>query len=367
MRQKPLCYCWLLLPFLFLSCKTVKHSSIQPEAVITSSLNSSTDNAIVYSLPLTHLRIEVQIEKVIRKAGPYFRYSEKYLNITNVVTEDSETFRIIGVKITPMGKPDPDKTYSIRPNGSDVAQNICLNQMGILRGFNLNECIPEGVSNEFKPTKSEIQSVDVNFDAVPYIEKQLQKTSTATMAEEVANYIYKIRKRKAKIFLADYEILPPDGAAFELIDQELDLLEKQFVELFAGKTVSQVITRSFDYLPGLEGNNQTVLFRFSSKSGVLDRMDLSGAPVYIEITDLTNIRIPSEPVPDNKKPEKKGVSYCLPGMALVKIIDKNELLLEQEVSIAQFGQVLTLPPSLLQNSSSIELSPVTGALMHISK
>jgi hypothetical protein len=52
----------------------------------------------------------------------------------------------------------------------------------------------------------------------------------------------------------------------------------------------------------------------------------------------------------------------------VKVIDKNILLLEQEVLLGQFGQLFSLPVSVLeQNNVSIELDAQTGALQRISR
>ena len=40
---------------------------------------------LIYSLPVTHVRITVEAEKTVLKAGPFFNYAKKYLGVDNVV------------------------------------------------------------------------------------------------------------------------------------------------------------------------------------------------------------------------------------------------------------------------------------------
>ena len=66
---------------------------------------------LIYSLPQTHLDIEVVATKTIQKAGPYYRYAEKYLGIPGAITQDSEAWSLTSVKATPYGLPDPAEQY----------------------------------------------------------------------------------------------------------------------------------------------------------------------------------------------------------------------------------------------------------------
>ena len=40
---------------------------------------------LIYSLPQTHLDVEVVATKTTRKAGPYYQYAEKYLGISGAI------------------------------------------------------------------------------------------------------------------------------------------------------------------------------------------------------------------------------------------------------------------------------------------
>ena len=210
---------------------------------------------------------------------------------------------------------------------------------------------------------------DVNFNEVAMIEKQLAKTSTAAMAEETANYIYKIRKRRFKILASDYEQLPPDGASYEVMVRELNQLEKEHLELFVGKKETFTMTQSFDVVPDKMSANNDVLFRFSTVSGIVDKMDVSGAPVYFELEASEQKELANAPVVVEKGQEvRHGLYYCKPGKATVKIIDKNRLIKEKELLLGQFGQVVSMPANVLeQQGVSISVDPTTGALKSINK
>ena len=47
--------------------------------------------ALNYYLPYTVADIEFVATKTVCKAGPYYKYAKKYLGVTDIVTEDSET------------------------------------------------------------------------------------------------------------------------------------------------------------------------------------------------------------------------------------------------------------------------------------
>jgi hypothetical protein len=349
-------------------CGSSRNSVGHVDVVNVKELPNAVSNSVVYNLPLTALRVEVTATKTIRKVGPFYRYAQKYFSLNNVVTEDSETWSIKSVNVVPYGKVDKFRTFAVIQKGSGVARNISVNSQGILCGINTNvqcDCVP-------MYNKAEIGNVPsietVTFDAVPRLEKQLLATSTATMADETAQYIYKLRKRKSRIFTSDYPNLPPDGQAYALIDEEVGQMEKDFLELFAGKVVTVEVTRSFEFIPSRESADNNVLFRFSDKNGFLDRLDLSGAPVYAEVSDLGLRNLPDTPTESSsRKRVPQGLFYNLPGIATVKIVDRNVSIFETDVELAQYGQLMSLPLDVMtQPDLQIVLSPVTGALLKIS-
>ena len=62
---------------------------------------------LIYSLPQTHLDIEVVATKTTRKAGPYYQYAEKYLGIPGAIHKTPKNGRYLPSKLHPMEYPIP--------------------------------------------------------------------------------------------------------------------------------------------------------------------------------------------------------------------------------------------------------------------
>lgn len=365
--MKKLLFFLIVLPLLG-SCSAEKTIPSNVNVKPVAGVSNATSNALVYCLPATKVRVDVTVEKTISKVGPFYRYSQKLLNVTDVVTEDKVEWKIRDVSISTYGVPDDNKRYVINYSGSNVAPLLNVTPDGVLYGVNSSEKVNAErtlVNNDYTPLPD---LADVNFNAVPMLEKQLVKTSTAAMAEEAANFIYKVRKRRFKILASDYEVLPPDGQAYQISVKELNELEHSFMELFVGRQEHYTTTRSFYIEPDRLSVNSNVLFRFSSVKGVVDKMDVSGAPVYIEIVNQEETKLPDAPVISTKEQVRNGLYYCKPGKATIKLIDRNKLIKEQEVFLGQYGQIISLPASVLEEENvCIKLDERTGALKSIER
>lgn len=362
-------FLFTVLVVLFVSCA----SEVQVPSVVNvqsvDDLSNATVNSLVYTLPVTVIRVEIEAEKTISKVGPFYRYSKKLLNVNGVIMEDGEEWSLKGVKLYTIGKPDYSKRFSVTSSGSNIASLLNLSPEGVLVGVNLDNQQEQSSSLKSSIEPKIPTTDDVTFDDVPMLKKPLSKTSTAAMAEETANMIYKIRKRRLKILASDYPVLPPDGKAYEVTVSELNKLEKKMVELFVGKKELYSVSKTFDFIPDSMSVNNAVLCRFSSQKGILNADDLSGTPIYIEINIDKPKALPSGVVAiDDKEPLKQGLFYSVPVKGEVKIVDRNVLLLEKEVLLGQYGQLLSMPVELLQKDNiRIELDPVTGALKKIKK
>lgn len=365
MRKVFLCIC---VGLIIASCSVEQKIPSTVHVEETSKLSNASVNTLVYALPSTKIRIEVSVEKTIRKVGPFYRYSQKLLNVTDVVTKDSEEWTIKDIELRTFGVMDLDKQYAISYTGENIAPLLNVNQEGILLGLNLSDPISES-SNLKNYEAQDVTSIsEINFNAVPMMEKQLAKTSNAAMAQEAANFIYKVRKRRFKILASDYEQLPPDGKSYEVMVRELNELEAAYLELFVGKVEKVEVKYSYDIHPDRLSANSDVLFRFSAIKGVVDKMDMSGAPVYIEIEEQERKMLPNAPLPVTKEQVRAGLYYCRPGKATVKIIDRNRLLKEQEVYLGQFGQLVNIPSTILEEKNiTIQLDSATGALKSIER
>ena len=79
--------------------------------IVKKNAVKANDFGITYSLPKTSLIVETQVTKVTCKAGPYYKYAEKYLGVKDFITEDEVYYELGKINLVNKGIPDPDRTY----------------------------------------------------------------------------------------------------------------------------------------------------------------------------------------------------------------------------------------------------------------
>ena len=346
-------------------CASDKHISKGSVSQATTFIPS--EQGLWYYLPKTVIKIEIIAEKEVAKAGPFFRFSQRFLNISDVITEDKEIWSITGANVYTEGIPDDKKLFKVSTEGIPAIAALSLTKDGVLKSVNIPQpSIFHGCS-DIKQTEKEIITLkSINFNDVQYSEEQLIKSSTTAMAEEVAKEIYRLRQLKSRIVKGEVDSMPPDGGSFEKTLSEIEKMEQAYMSLFIGKVEKQTVKRVFEFIPDGMQNMNTVLLRFSQQKGFVDIMDVSGTPVYIEVEVNTN-NAKNFLLDENKKTEnKEGLVVCNPTQAKVRIIDRTLLLTENKVFLGQFGQMYRLPKDLLNDSNvGILLDETTGAVKEI--
>ena len=139
--------------------------------------------------------------------------------------------------------------------------------------------------------------------------------------------------------------------------------------LFEGSSSVETLTREITFIPQDNINDQ-VLFRFSSKQGVLDADDLGGDPIYINLR--VTERAPELSPKDAEKKEKamKGIIYNLPGKAQLEIKTAQNTLFRGELQVVQFGTQESLAPVMFEDKKSpvkVVFYPETGAIRQITQ
>ncbi len=335
------------------------------ETITITPINQEADainGNIIYSLPKTMLRIKVEAEVTIRKAGPYYRYSNKFLNLDNVITEDSKTWHIKHVSIESYGTPDKNRTYII--SGTQLPA-IKLTNNGILEGINIST--PTKHKKHTHTNQNNNTIPELTFDNVRLGRNVLTKTSTAAMAEEAALSIYRLRDKRISLLGGEDATILNDEGSYNKVFAEIDRMEQEYLSLFTGKEEKIIITKYFNIEPGATSLTSTVLFRFSESDGFMDAMDITGQPVYIDLdfSAASKINTYSADSKQRKQNPLTGLRYIIPGIINVKIIDRNVLLTEADIPCSQNGQEATLPISLLDGSHSIKLNTINGSLIEI--
>ena len=349
------------------ACSTQK--PISRADFIEARTNNGSPEGIIYNLPSTVIKVEITATKTTEKRGPYYRYSQRFLNLSDIITEDKTYWEITGAKILTAGIPNSNRTFYVAAEGTPAGAAVSLTPDGIIKGLNLSKINNPKIEKEVEIVKNEERADKISFNDIPFTEEQLIKTSNAATAEEVAAEIYRLREDRLRLLESDMQKLPPDNGAYDRVLKEMNHLEKQYLSLFKGTRQTNTITKTFTFVPDSQKTSNQVLCRFSEKKGFTDIIDMSGTPVYIEIhSELAKEKKPQQVDSQAKEEEneRSGFFYCRPGKANVKIIDRTVLLNEKEVLIGQFGTLHQLPPSLLDSpETALKMDPVTGAILEI--
>ncbi|MDD4921298.1 MAG: DUF4831 family protein [Bacteroidales bacterium] len=350
---------------LYLLISILTCSIIGSAQITTQPLHAVLDVSagLLYSLPKTVLVIKVETRKIHDTPGIYFPYAERYLGVTNICQAESIRYEIVGIRISTKAVPDLQKAYVITTGKAKSAPAIELTSEGFLKSIGKTdgkkECLKNSTENMAKPSCPEkYQSQETSI-----VTKEMQQaTSTAKMAELAAAQLFNLRDTRINLLTMDLDKTPSDGRSYEIVLGELNRMENYYRELFTGKHTESTETSTFEYEP--QKKEEEILFRFSQLKGIVDKTDLGGNPVFIDLQkilgSMADIAIPSA---DNSK-IGYSIYYRIPGKAQVKITNGNTILCDQKITVAQFGQVMNLPAGAV---SSAEFCPMTGAIMRLEK
>ncbi|MDD4192002.1 MAG: DUF4831 family protein [Mangrovibacterium sp.] len=327
-------------------------------------------NGVVYSLPRTGIRIYVTATREKFFFGPYHDYAEVLLGIKNAPSSDRETWTINDIRVETFSEPDPGQVH--RTSGQAAAL-ISLTPSGTLAGINATVETPEErfpVATFLGDTKApSIPFTDLSLNS--FFEKVDSANRNALViksfeekVQEAAHTITKLRKRRFKTLANGYDEQLPDGRAYEVMVEELDKLEKEYVALFIGKTYKKTFEYCFDYIPENNPGAGEVVFRFSEGKGVLPVSDMSGKPIVIEMKKMDNLASAQAKVA-SASPSVSGILYRVPGKSEIRILNGITLMAATRADIAQFGTTTYLPDELLDGNYRVTFHPATGGIKSI--
>ena len=343
----------ILLTGMFLSISLFTFAQL-----LTEKLATATDTArgVVYQLPKTILQIEVDTKCIQATPGLYFQYADRFLGIKDFIQNESIRYEITGFRLTTKTIPDPEQAYLISTGKKGKKQTISLTPEGYLRAINgtsQNVMPPESISTETM-IKNNPKTWETSGSSIFTKDMQLAN-STAKMAELAANQLFTIRDTRFSMLTQDAEKMPSDGRSYEIVLSELNRMESAYLELFKGKVA--VSNQTFSYTLTPQKDSTDILLRFSLFKGILDKSNLGGNPIFVEVKALP---VAAEALRVDKTATPRGLYYRVPGQAVINITDGKDVLFTREITVPQFGRVLSLPASQF---NAAELCPTTGALL----
>jgi hypothetical protein len=332
------------------------------------AVGEQTGYGLTYSLPETWVAVTVEAECTTVKAGKYAAYAERYLGVKDAAQSDCETWRILGVTLSPVAEADTARTYQIRfEKGS--TPTCYLTDNGLLWSINVAP-----TDRTERPKNSE--TVVETPSRVQVSNSELLKAgSLAKQAEIAAGQVFRIRESRMDILTGEAENLPADGAAYKLVLEQLDVQEQAYLALFYGERTVRRVQRVLLFRPTSEAVHKALIGRFSKYYGFVDKEDLSGEPLTLSTEVVLDKRAVQEAL--EKQSGKKGsllklgskgtqgVAFVSPGRARVEVQYQGRIVAEEELSVAQLGSVEQVSSSLFvdkKNVAKATFNPLTGAM-----
>lgn len=334
--------------------------------LIKMSAAKNSDMGLSYYLPKTALYVDVELTKTITKAGLYAKYAERFLGRADAVQQDEVRFKIDRVSLATFPEVDKTEGYLMQFK-SATTPYIYLTPEGVICSVNETPKMEEFAQAQIKPLPaSSVITPFASSNSTILSEEFHLSGSTIKMAELVAKQIYRLRESRQEFLTGQADNMPKDGEALKFLLAQLDEQERILMAQFAGNQQVERIYHRVKVDPAALVPSQ-ILFRFSNYFGIVDREDLSGAPIYLElnVTDQKSL----EPVdPKEKKKEQPALYYNIPGRATVTLRLDSQRLATGDFLMTQFGVKGMLPALLFENKKSttrILLDAQSGAIRQL--
>jgi hypothetical protein len=324
---------------------------------------SLSGNSFFYALPQTVVDIMVTAQATVIIPGPYYQYAEKYLGIVNAPAKPETSWKITQMSLQTHHEVDPDYIYGVKNlhRVNDYPEIIRLLEDSLIISYaNLKSDLI--FYNTYPVASRDIYYTDLsvkrNFEAekdisvsliMPDSEESagakrkpsLKEKSVEQKAEEAANFLIKIRKRRFKLVSGQYDYMP-EGVAMTESLKELNRLEEEYLSLFIGKRMTYPCQRTYHYSPLMDKeSDRVVLFRFLESDGFVDYREAKGSPVLLEITNNNQ----TKGIKQAKQPQKSTdnvIYFRISDQVNVKVIYGEMVMIDAMLPIFQSGVIVPL-------------------------
>ena len=291
-------------------------------------------------------------------------YAKKYLGVSKVISHDSQTWEIKNVRITPYGVPNKDNEYLMKFKSGSVPY-LLLDAEGLPLAINteVDESVVKRKRNQFDDQEGYNQAEI----ASTYSEEMVASESTMKSAEATSLRIFELRDSKNDLASGNADQMPPDGQSLKLMLDELTKQEAILTSLFLGTTTTETKVFRFDYVP-TEDVQKEIIFRVSDFNGIVDKNDLSGDPVYLDLEITARGELPVDDKGKEKEIPKGAVMYNIPGKANVTLTYNGKRMAQETVQVAQFGVDFGLEPKMFTDKKApayVIFNPETGAIKEL--
>jgi hypothetical protein len=352
------------------SCSAGKNiTGSKPSVVPLSDTVSITDGSIIYGLPRTVLTVRVEMERTLEIPGPYSRFAADFLGITDAISKENESWSITGVTVKSHEELDPSEYYVIKSTSFLQSNALTLRKEGLILDINPKlfytsekQTVGDGQeyeqlrfadlgSDEYYNLQSDTAYKRVNIDStfirIPYIVEKKKRLSSEQLAEKAAKRVMELRDGKHLILTGEANVFPQSDAAIN----EMNRLEKEYMELFSGKIIKENRSYSIQVIPeqGMEKKPFTLL-QFSELTGPVTGSAKGGVAITAELVPEQKTKaltVINKSQPDQPNTTFDKLYYRVPDIVNLKINMGTEVLFSSRKLIYQFGETIQLPANFI--------------------
>ena len=339
------------------------------QQVTKLSATKANDYGIVYSLPQTALHISLEAEGTVKTHGEFYQYAERYLGsqaAKGAIAKPSSSWKLTGASITPVGVPRTSgETWLMQfKSGTPVFAMVNAQGLPLAIGTEVDEPSTDTPEQIGRRTTTQPDRTAARYAMT---EDMVQSSSLAKRAALAAAQIMELR-RSRQDYLTGQADQMPDGAALKIILDNINAQEEALTAMFLGTVVKRTEATVVTVTPDASGESDLVIARLNPTKGFVDADDLSGAPVYLDVTVTDRGKMPVNEKGETKKFPKNGVAYCIPGSGSASVDFGGRTFCSRPVSLAQSGVVYGLDPSIFTDKKSrayVIFDPTTGGIREL--
>ena len=236
------------------------------------------DGVVIYSLPLTTIRLDVEAVCETYTPGPYCQWAKKYLGI-DVPQEAGVSYTLSRVEMTPYLEADRSCSYIINLDGflgkASPASFFEFSTQGLIVLSDENkgsgnfwrfptiatgaDALGSEATGNLTSTETTLYRTVRNdrggYDRVAVRQSQVVEKSPENKAKEAASMILSLRQHRIDIITGNTDATF-SGDALRAAVEEIGRLEDEYMSLFTGTSVTSVQTRNFDIVPASGGEEE---------------------------------------------------------------------------------------------------------------
>lgn len=307
---------------------------------------------IYYALPRTVIKLDLMVDKTELVEGPFSDYAYM-VGANDVITGNEVEYVLRDVVLSTFAEADPAATFFVAISAKKgESQPFYLNSKGILEGVGMVNEQPMALPEP--PARVTVQSADKTFK---YQFSSKGMSLEEQQARAAADMIGRIREEKLKL-LTGFQETAFTLDTYRQMYADLDEMEAEYLSLFIGKRVVTPVVQTVYVTLTKDVPLQTV-GSFSKTEGFISN-EYGGANITVQAVSLQttgNINTLSQSAVETLNHENK-LFYRIPETANVKVSLGDNVLMEQRVTLAQFGVFMLAP----LGKAKLALDPLTGQI-----